>query len=91
MKYPVNSFQPSDLNDALRVLIKLIICVYLAIVGGLALLTGIVIIAMTIAFLLLRLIIRVLAMLFHKHGGFSLRDTLFFLLRETNQYYAQGR
>ncbi len=87
IRYPV---QPphSDAEDALRILIKIIVYTYLVIAGALALIAGVMIVGLTAAYVILRLVTRILAMLLHKHVGFSLQDALFSLLRQTRQYYA---
>lgn len=87
IKYPV---QPphSDVDDALRTMIKLVVYLYFIITGALALVAGVIIVGLTAAYIILQFVTRILAMLLHKHTGFSLRDTLFSLLQQTRQYYA---
>lgn len=87
IKYPV---QPphSDAEDALRIMIKIVVFTYLVIAGALALLAGVIIVGLTTAYILLKFATRILEMLLHKHTGFSIQDALFSLLRQTRQYYA---
>ncbi len=87
IKYPV---QPphSDAEDALRIMIKIVVYTYLVIAGALALIAGVMIVALTAAYIILKVVTRILTMLLHKHTGFSLQDALFSLLRQTRQYYA---
>ncbi len=86
IKYPVQP--PSDVDDALRVMIKIVVYMYLIIAGALALIAGVMIVGLTAAYIILKFTTRILAMLLHKHTGFSLQDALFSLLRQTRHYYA---
>ncbi len=89
IKYPPVQPFYSDIDDALRVMIKIVVYVYLIISGTLALVVGVVIVGMMASYVILRFIIRILAMLLHKHTGFSLRDALYSLLQQTQQYSAR--
>jgi hypothetical protein len=89
IKYPYDQqARPSELDTSLRDLIKIVVWIYLILSAAIALLFGVAIVGITIAYCLLRLIVGIVLMLLHKHGGISLQETFAALLQQTKQYYA---
>jgi hypothetical protein len=78
----------SDLDDALRLMIKVIVWTYMIISTALALLFGMTVIGVMIAYYLLRIMIWIIAKLLHKQVSFSLLDAFYSLLQQTRQYAA---
>ena len=67
MMYPQQ--QPSTLDETLLIMIKLIVWVYLAVSATIALLFGIVIVGITVSYVLLRFMIRLVNAELAKHSG----------------------
>lgn len=86
IKYPYKQAHPSELDESLRAMIKIIVWIYLIISAVMALLFGTIIVGITISYCLLRVIVCIVGMLLHKHIEFSFLDSFYSLLQQTRQY-----